>query len=150
MPGNDRPFIGGTAYGRAAVAICFDMDFPAFIREAGQAQADLLLVPANDWDEIKKIHFWMAAFRAVENGATMIRATSTGLSTVVDPFGRTLAVTDHFWPGARVMVAQVPIARTGTVYARVGDLFSWLCLLALVMLTVRGAARPPGSDVRNS
>ena len=140
-PGNDRPFVGSTSYGRAAVAICFDMDFPEFIREAGEQRADLLLVPANDWQEIKHIHSWMAAFRAVENGATMIRATSTGFSTVVDPYGRTLAVTDHFSPGARIMVAQVPLARTGTVYAQVGDLFSWLCLVGLALLICLGVIR---------
>lgn len=140
-PGNAHPFIGGTAYGRTAIAICFDMDFPWFIREAGEEHADLLLVPANDWEEIKQIHSWMAAFRAVENGATMIRGTSTGLSTVVDPYGRTLAVTDHFAPGARVMVAQVSLARTGTLYARVGDLFAWLSLASLVTLTGWGVLR---------
>jgi apolipoprotein N-acyltransferase len=141
-PGDGRPFVGRTAFGRTAIAICFDMDFPGFIREAGEEHAELLLVPANDWAEIKHVHTWMAGFRAVENGATMIRATSTGLSTVVDPYGRTLALTDHFSPGARVMVAQVPLASTGTIYSRVGDLFSWLCLACLAILAAWGAVRP--------
>ncbi len=140
-----RPFVGNTAFGRAAIAICFDMDFPSFIRQAGEERADLLLVPANDWREIKDIHSWMASFRAVENGATMIRATSTGLSSVVDPFGRTLAVVDHFMPGARVMVAQVPLASTRTLYVRIGDAFAWLCLLGLLILTGWGVLRRGGA-----
>jgi len=135
IPGNGSPSIVETKFGRAAIAICFDMDFPGFIREAGKSRADLLLIPANDWEEIKHIHSWMAAFRGVENGATTIRATSTGLSTVVDPYGRTLAVTDHFSPGARVMVAVVPLASTATIYSRFGDLFAWLCLAGLVTIS---------------
>jgi apolipoprotein N-acyltransferase len=142
-PGADRPFVVITGLGRTAVAICFDMDFPSFIRQAGSEQPDLLLVPANDWAEIKRIHFWMAAFRAVENGVTMIRATSTGLSAVVDPYGRTLALTDHFIPGARIMVAQVPIVSTRTIYAQVGDLFAWLCVAGLLAILRRALLRPP-------
>jgi apolipoprotein N-acyltransferase len=136
-PGTGSVPVVNTAYGRMAIAICFDADFPGFIRQAGEQHADLLLVPANDWEEIKHIHLAMAAFRAVEIGATMIRATSTGLSSLIDPYGRILAVTDHFAPGARVMVAQVPLASTSTMYDRVGDLFAWLCVAALVVLAGR-------------
>jgi apolipoprotein N-acyltransferase len=140
-----RPFVGNTAFGRTAVAICFDMDFPSFIRQAGEERAELMLVPANDWREIKDIHPWMAQFRAVENGATMIRATSTGLSSVVDPYGRTLAEMDHFVPGAGVMVAQVPLASTRTLYVRIGDAFAWICLLSLLVLGGWGALRQGGA-----
>jgi apolipoprotein N-acyltransferase len=140
-PGTGYVPVVNTAYGRMAIAICFDADFPGFIRQAGEQHADLLLVPANDWEEIKHIHLAMAAFRAVEIGATMIRATSTGLSALVDPYGRMLGVTDHFAPGARVMVAQVPLQSTGTLYDRVGDLFAWLCVTALVLLAGWGVFR---------
>src|SRR4029079_4996331 len=117
-----------TKYGRIGAAICFEMDFPQLIRQIGAADADILLAPSNDWKAIKHVHAAMAVFRGVENGVSIVRATSSGLSVATDPFGRVLAVTDHFSPGARVMVAQVPSARVRTVYARVGDLFAWLCV----------------------
>jgi apolipoprotein N-acyltransferase len=117
-----------TKYGRIAAAICFEMDFPQLIRQVGAAGADVLLAPSNDWEAIKQVHAAMAVFRGVENGVSIVRATSSGLSIATDPFGRVLAVTDHFAPGARVMVAQVPTARVHTLYRTVGDLFAWLCV----------------------
>ena len=116
-----------------AAAICYDMDFPQLIQQVGQEEADLLLVPANDWQVIKHLHLHMATFRAIENGVSMIRATKSGLSGAVDAFGRTLAVTDHFSPGAQIMIAQVPLKRVRTLYARVGDLFAWLCIASLLI-----------------
>src|SRR5262249_39387708 len=37
-----------TTHGRIATAICFDLDFPSYLRQAGRTRADLLLVPAKD------------------------------------------------------------------------------------------------------
>jgi apolipoprotein N-acyltransferase len=40
------------------------------------------------------------------------------------------------------MVAQIPIGAVPTIYARVGDLFAWLCVLALsVFVTMALLAR---------
>jgi len=133
IPGNGRLPICHTQYGRMAAAICYDMDFPQLIQQVGQEEAELLLVPANDWQVIKHLHLHMATFRAIENGVSMIRATKSGLSGAVDAFGRTLAVTDHFSPGAQIMIAQVPLKRVRTLYARVGDLFAWLCIASLLI-----------------
>lgn len=138
QPGDGHLPVTDTALARVAPAICFEMDFPFFIRQAGRAGADVLLVPANDWEKIKDVHFRMAVFRAVENGVSLVRATKSGVSGAVDPYGRLLAATDHFSPDARAMVAQVPVARVPTFYARFGDLFAWLCILALLSLIVFG------------
>ena len=80
----------------------------------------------------------MAIFRAIENGVSMIRATKSGLSGAVDAFGRTLAVTDHFSPGAQIMIAQVPFTRVRTIYTRGGDLFAWFCIASLFITTAAG------------
>jgi len=110
------------------------VDFPQLIRQVGRAEADVLLAPANDWEVIKHLHFRMAIFRAIENGTSMVRATKSGLSGAVDAFGRTLALTDHFSPGARIMIAQVPLTHVSTIYTRVGDLFAWLCIASLLIM----------------
>jgi len=145
----DKPFVGDTRFGRSAVVICYDMDFPGFIRKAGAEHAVLMLAPANDWREIKQIHLAMAASRAIENGFTLIRATSTGYSAVVDPYGRILAATDGFVPGARVMNSEVPVGSSGTIYAQVGDVFAWMCVAALLMLIGWGLRRPDQSTIVN-
>jgi apolipoprotein N-acyltransferase len=138
--GDGRMPVTVTSAGRTATAICFDADFPEFIRQAGQQRADLLIVPANDWREIKTLHMQMAAFRAVENGVPMLRAAASGISSAVDPWGRVLAISDYFAPGDRTMTAQVPIGGVWTLYPRIGDLFAWGCV-ALTILMVASFVR---------
>ena len=50
MPLVDSP------YGRLANVICFDLDYPGTIRQAGQAGADLLLAPSDDWQAVDPAH----------------------------------------------------------------------------------------------
>jgi len=126
-----------TSNGRVAAAICFEADFPDFIRQAGQNHADLLILPANEWKAIKHIHFQMHVFRAIENGVPIVRAAASGLSAAIDPWGRVLGLSDFYADGDRTMTAQLPIGRIPTLYARAGDWFAWLCVASLaVMLTV--------------
>jgi apolipoprotein N-acyltransferase len=134
--GDGRLPVIETPLGRIASAICYDADFPAFIRQASRGAADLLIVPANDWSAIKAIHQQMHTFRAIENGVPLVRAASSGLSAAFDPWGRTLGSADSFAAGDGTMTAQVPIGRVPTLYATIGDLFAWLCVAALVLLLV--------------
>jgi apolipoprotein N-acyltransferase len=128
-PGDGHMPIAETPLGRMTAAICYEGDFPSYIRQATQNRAGILLLPINDWRGIEDIHLWMAAFRAVENGIPVIRANSIGISAIVDPFGRVLARTDHSSPDAPVMVAQVPLQHVRTIYGTIGDLFAWLCVV---------------------
>jgi apolipoprotein N-acyltransferase len=127
-PGDGSLGISDTSYGRLGNAICYEMDFPELIRGVSSAGADVLLAPSNDWEAVKQVHLRMAIFRAIENGVPMLRPASSGLSGAVDAFGRVLAITDHFSPGARVLVAQLPIGHVRTIYALAGDFFAWLCV----------------------
>lgn len=123
-------------YGRLASPICFDMDFPSFIRQVGRAEADVLLVPASDWEAIKRLHNVMAVFRAVENGTSMLRATRWGTSSAVDPLGRSLAIMDDLVTPQQVMVAHLPTHGARTLYARIGDLFAWICAASLAGIII--------------
>ncbi|HAK60506.1 MAG TPA: hypothetical protein DCO77_09010 [Nitrospiraceae bacterium] len=123
-----------TPYGRLAVAICFDMDFPGLIRQAGMANVDLLFAPSADWPEVAVHHMRMATFRAIENGFSLVRPAYNGITVAADYQGRVLAQTDYFASKDRVMVAQVPMKGVPTVYARIGDLFAWLCVAGCIIL----------------
>jgi apolipoprotein N-acyltransferase len=157
--GDGRLPVAPTSVGRIAAAICFDADFPEFIRQAAQGSADFLIVPVNEWKEIKDIHFQMTAFRAIENGMPLVRAAASGLSSAFDPWGRVLSVADYFAAGDRTMTAQLPIGGIRTLYARTGDLFAWLCVAGLLIAVASAfsmdwRARPaelsraPGRDQR--
>jgi 5-aminopentanamidase len=46
-PGAAPPPVVGTAFGRIAMMICYDVEFPELVRRAALAGADLLAVPTN-------------------------------------------------------------------------------------------------------
>jgi apolipoprotein N-acyltransferase len=135
-----------TPYGRLANVICFDLDYPALVRQAGHAGTDIMLGPSDDWPAIDPQHTQRAAFRAIENGFSLVRQSSNGLSTAVDYDGRVLAATDYFHTDQQVLVAYIPEHGTRTIYATVGDMFAWLCgigLLALIGLAVTRSRTHP-------
>ena len=138
-PGSGIVPVAETPLGRIASVICFDMDFPWLVRQAGQARADLLIAPSLDWDTVKGSHAQLASVRAVENGVSLLRPTGDGLSQAVDHQGRVLAAVDSFATDKGVVVTSVPARGAATIYPAIGDSFAYLCVLGLVVLA--GAAR---------
>jgi apolipoprotein N-acyltransferase len=120
--------------GRLASVICFDMDFPWLVGQAGQAHADLLIAPSLDWDTAKISHAQLATVRAVENGVSLLRPSGDGLSQAVDHQGRVLAAADSFATDKAVFLTSVPARGVATVYAVIGDSFAYLCMLGWLSL----------------
>ena len=130
-----------TPYGRISVVICWDADFPNVIRQAGQQNVDLLFVPSNDWLAVKDIHAGMATFRAVENGLSIFRQTGSGVSSVIDPHGRTLQRVDVFEEEgtasfSAVQMVATPVSSVNTLYPAIGDVVGNLMLILSIGLLV--------------
>jgi apolipoprotein N-acyltransferase len=140
-PGDGRVPTADTPYGRIANVICFDADFPALMRQA--PDVDLMLVPSNDWVEYGQTHTEKATLRAIENGYSLVRQDSRGLSRVIDPQGRTLAQADFFTTDQQTVVAQVPVTGIRTIYGAVGDVFAWSSIGALALLVAAAARSVP-------
>ena len=134
-----------TRFGDVAGAICYDLDFPNMIRSVGRNGASLLVAPSNDWPEIKVTHSRLARVRAIENGISLLRPTSSGISFVADPYGRIVAEVDYFMSDGAPLVAEAPIQRVDTVYSVIGDLFAYLSMAA-VLLLMATAIRWPRRD----
>ena len=125
-----------------AVAICKDMDFPATLRadarNAGATNGEggirIMAVPANDFIADGWIHARMAVLRGVENGFAILRSASQGLETISDAQGRIVARADTNRPGLTEIIADVAPGPGPTLYTRIGDVFSWLMLLASAAL----------------
>jgi apolipoprotein N-acyltransferase len=126
-----------TSFGRLATYICFDMDFPQLVREASVYEADTILVPASDWREIDPWHARMAAFRAIETGATVVRSTAKGRSLAADPLGRIVGETDYYSAPDAPLSVDIVGTRIATLYGQVGDLFAWL---TVVVVTISSGA----------
>lgn len=133
-----------TGFGAIASVICFDMDHPVYIRQAGRSGTDVMLVPSWDWSDIVLFHTYMASFRGIENGFSIVRATGDGLSAAFDYQGRTLATADAFTT-KQAMVSHVPTHGVKTIYAMVGDLFAWLSMAGFVTLVALALFRPASS-----
>lgn len=125
-----------TPYGRVGAAICFDMDFPTFIHQAGKANVDIMLVPAFDWEPIKPFHTQVGLLRAVENGFSVIRQVNEGTSMAVDYQGRVLAYQDFFTTSDPLMAADLPIKGVQTLYGALGDWFAYLCFALVIVCGV--------------
>lgn len=126
---------------RVAALICYEDLMPAlsrrFVRDEG---ANLLVNLTNDaWygrTAAPRQHARQARWRALETRRAMVRATNTGLTTVIDPAGRMSAPLPLFSEG--VLKAAVPLMEMETVYVRYGDWFAWL--MTLVSVAVAGMA----------
>ena len=123
--------------------ICFDMDHPAYIRQAGRSGTDVMLVPSNDCRDIVPFHTYMASFRGIENGFSIVRATGNGLSAAFDYQGRTLATADYSTT-KQAMISHVPTHGVKTIYTVIGDLFAWLSMVGFVTLVGLALFRPAG------
>ena len=93
--------------------------------------------PSGDWKDIDPYHTNMMAFRAIENGFSVVRVTGLGLSAAYDYQGRTLATMDYFKTKDKVFTAYVPEKGVRTVYSQIGDLFSWLSIAGLIAIIGR-------------
>lgn len=126
-----------TPFGKLSVAICFDMDFPGLILQAGRASVDVLLVPALDWKEIGTIHSNMAKFRGIENGISIMRHAADGISLATNPVGQILAKSDYFASDDHVFISGLPTARIETIYSRFGNWFLYLIIAFVIFGLLR-------------
>jgi apolipoprotein N-acyltransferase len=121
--------------GRVSTAICYEVVYPALIREGVLEGSELLTTITNDaWfgrSSAPWQHFNMAAMRAIEQGRYLVRSANTGVSGVVDPYGRVLVASDLFVEGA--WTADVRLLDGLTIYARTGDLVVWLSIAVTVI-----------------
>lgn len=86
-------------------------------------------------------HFAMARFRAIEQGLPLVRAAGTGISAIVDPYGRVTARLDLGQRG--VLQGQVPVAAAPTRFSRNGSLP--ILVFCLSVLGVIGIFRTAGA-----
>jgi len=126
--------------------ICYEAIFPALVRRFTVAGAELLVNVTNDaWygtTSAPHQHMAMAAFRAVENRRYMVRAANTGITAVVDPWGRILEPTTLF--DRALLVREVPFIAQRSFYTRWGDVFARTCLAVGLALAAATFRRRPG------
>ncbi|MBX3023658.1 apolipoprotein N-acyltransferase [bacterium] len=124
-----------TPLGPTAVVICFEGVFPELVRaRMGEGAAALINLSNDGWlgrGSGPAQHFAMVVPRAVEERTWLIRATTTGVSALVDPNGVVHQPTPLFATAA--ITGEVAPTVGGSPYRRWGDWFAWSCALALAL-----------------
>ena len=119
-----------------STAICYEIVYPDLVRQFVAAGSELLTTITNDaWfgdTSAPYQHFAQASMRAIENGRYLVRAANTGISGVVDPYGRVIVESRLFEPA--VVTGTVYYRTERTWYTRVGDAFAYFAVLATVAL----------------
>jgi apolipoprotein N-acyltransferase len=123
---------GGHTYG---VLICYESIFGDEIRHLTQQGADVLINISNDgWygdTSAAWQHLNMVRMRAIENHRWVLRATNTGVTVAINPYGRvTAALPRHLRSSIRVHFAY---EHDLTFYAAHGDLFAYACALVTIL-----------------
>lgn len=132
-----------TPAGRAAVVICFEAIFPEKVRRQMRRGAGWLVNLTNDvWlgsHAGPRQHASMVVFRAIENRVWVVRATTTGVSAIIDPHGIVVARSETDVPAT--LRARVGARTGGTLYQWIGDTFAFGCAAALVFAALFGLTR---------
>lgn len=124
--------------------ICYEVIFPEEIVAPGERPAWLVNITNDAWfgeSAGPYQHFSQVRMRAVEQGLPIVRSANSGISALIDPYGRVIeSLPLH---GRGVIDARLPAPLEPTLYARLGDLF------LLFLLVAAGAAawygRPPAN-----
>jgi apolipoprotein N-acyltransferase len=136
-----------------SVAICYEIVYPALIRQFVLRGSELLTTITNDaWfgnTSAPYQHFAQASMRAIEEGRYVVRAANTGISGIVDPYGRVLERTDIFERG--MIVGQARFLTATTAYAKWGDVFAYAAsvITAVLLLVARRHVQYKADGVRS-
>jgi apolipoprotein N-acyltransferase len=133
LPGSEAEIIKfGSA--RLGIMICYEDLLPWFHFQLARKQPQILLNLTNDaWfgKTVEPIcHLDLATLRAVEGRCYLIRSTPTGVSAVIDPFGRVVAQIPSDQAGT--LRHEVELLDITTGFERFGDSVAWASLVFLI------------------
>jgi apolipoprotein N-acyltransferase len=129
--------------------ICYEAIFPGRVVDRNMRPAWIFNVTNDAWygrSSAPYQHFAQAGMRAIEQGRYLARAANTGISGVIDPYGREVEASQMFEPA--VLVDDVRFLSERTVYAQIGDLFAYLCT-AVTAAAFLASRRSRKSEPRN-
>jgi apolipoprotein N-acyltransferase len=128
-----------SAAGPFTPLICFEAIFPALTRADVRKGARWLVNVTNDeWfgnGAALQQHADMAVFRAVEHHVPLARCANTGLTILVDSYGRITHRIPVYTPA--VLIGPLAMPGPRTLYTTLGDWPGLLCGAGLLLLALR-------------
>lgn len=135
----------------AAPLVCYEAIFPgeATPRDGGERPAWLLNVTNDGWFGATSgpyQHLAQARLRAIEEGLPLVRAANTGISAIVDPYGRILEQLPLGVAG--VVDGRLPKPAAPTPFAKHPHLWTTILWFCVVIFAMGGRIRPRRFDFR--
>ena len=142
-----------------SLSICYEETFANLIRIGKKKGAELFINVTNDnyypFSMLPEQHFSHAKVRAVENGVHLLRACNTGVTAVVDPFGKVIARLGKKGSSSEtlsgVLSADVSPRSHFTLYALWGDAgvisFSLISLILFIVFQKKTSFLSPAIDL---
>jgi len=124
--------------------ICYEIIFPHWVRGEDGTPGWLLNLTNDAWfgdSSGPYQHFHQARVRAVEQGLPVMRVANSGISGVIDPYGRVTARLDLNTQG--VLDADLPAAIAPTPFAKWGGAIEAAMLIALGLVWLALAGGTP-------
>ena len=124
---------------------CYEDIFPELSRRFVREGACFLINLTNDaWfgkTSAPYQHLQGSIFRAVENHVPVLRAANTGVSCIIDSTGQVTKIVKRgkdeiFIDG--YATGDISVTSTKTFYTRFGDVFSWMCIILVLLKIVTG------------
>lgn len=141
-PGIARKLIEAPGLPKIFPLICYEAIFPGVIDPELRSQAGMIVNVSNDgWFGLTAgphQHLAQARLRSIEEGLPLMRAANTGMSAVIDPYGRLIARLGLNVEG--VLDAALPLSADAPLFAR-APLFAPLGLFAFVATLLLGLRR---------
>ncbi len=136
VPGDRRRIIKVPGAPPALPLICYEIIFPGDVASPDGRAGWMINVTNDGWfgnSTGPYQHFAQARVRSIEEGLPLVRAANTGISAVVDPYGRVI----NSLPLGREGVLDSPLPQpiAAPIYARVGDGPAFI-LVAIALLAV--------------
>ena len=122
--------------------ICYEIIFPNLVRKFTKNGAQFLTTLTNDgWygqSAAPYQHFAIAVMRAVENRRFLLRAATTGISGIVDPYGRILSKSEL--ETQTYLTGQITPLSSKTLYSITGDILPYISLTLSCLFLILASA----------
>ena len=123
--------------------ICYESIFTKMSVENSRQGADILVVASNDswFGESPALyqHFSHSIMRAVESQKYVVRASNTGISAIISPFGEVISSASPF--KKTTATGNVCLSDHQTFYCRTGEIFVIPCIIAYIYTIIKNICK---------
>lgn len=122
--------------------LCYEDVSSGYALELIRKGADLLVVQVNNEvfqkTRLPEMHFRRDIFRAIENRRWLVRAATTGISAIIDPYGRIVDRIDLGKEEIKYIRLKIPVNKYETFFAKHRDIINHISLVIVLLTIVAG------------